>query len=187
MPLGGRWSVPIGAETSDLGLRAWQRNLRPWSGSFGSLGAATRRAMTLSGVGSIAPLTFKAAVYDPTRLRRSKTVAAHFVLTPHHDQSGERDNPGRTSKAGDAEVRSALFLAANTIMNGRGQSSPLRKFGARLSRLKGRRRVIVAVARKLSRACCTRGGPPAPCYSSRLTAREIRCCPPPSETDPTPS
>ena len=35
-------------------------------------------------------------------------------------------------------------------MNGRGRSSPLRSFGARLSRAKGRKRAIVAVARKLA-------------------------------------
>lgn len=105
--------------------------------------------MSAPGVGYVA-LTFKSAVDDPARFRRSKTVAAHFGLTPRRYQSGERDNPGRISKAGDAGVRTALFLAANTIMNGRGQSSPLRKFGARLSRSKGRRRAIVAVARKLA-------------------------------------
>lgn len=106
--------------------------------------------MSAPGVGYIAALTFKAAVDDPARFRRSKTVAAHFGLTPRRYQSGERDNPGRISKAGDVEVRSALFLAANTIMNGRGKSSPLRSFGARLSRSKGRKRAIVAVARKLA-------------------------------------
>jgi len=106
--------------------------------------------MSAPGVGYIAALTFKAAIDDPARFRRSKTVAAHFGLTPRRYQSGERDNPGRISKAGDVEVRSALFLAANTIMNGRGKPSPLRSFGARLSRAKGRKRAIVAVARKLA-------------------------------------
>ena len=106
--------------------------------------------MSAPGVGYVAALTFKAAVDDPARFRRSKTVAAHFGLTPRRYQSGERDNPGRISKAGDAEVRSALFLAANVIMNGRGKPSALRSFGARLSRSKGRKRAIVAVARKLA-------------------------------------
>jgi transposase len=106
--------------------------------------------MSAPGVGYIAALTFKAAVDDPKRFKRSKTVAAHFGLTPRRYQSGERDNPGRISKAGDVEVRSALFLAANTIMNGRGQTSSLRRFGARLSRAKGRKRALVAVARKLA-------------------------------------
>ncbi|MBU1333231.1 MAG: hypothetical protein KJ944_17875 [Alphaproteobacteria bacterium] len=44
------------------------------------------------------------------------------------------------------EVRSAPFLAANTIMNGRGQPSSLRSFGARLARKKGRKRALVAMA-----------------------------------------
>ena len=51
--------------------------------------------MTTPGVGYITALTFRAAVDDPRRFRRSKTVAAHFGLTPRRHQSGERDNPGR--------------------------------------------------------------------------------------------
>jgi transposase len=85
--------------------------------------------MSAPGVGFVAALTFKAAVDDPSRFRRSKTVAAHFGLTPRRYQSGERDNPGHISKAGDVEVRSALFLAANMILNGRGPNfipTPLR-------------------------------------------------------------
>ena len=40
------------------------------------------RMMTVPGVGPIAALTFKAAVDDPARFKRSRTVAAHFGLTP---------------------------------------------------------------------------------------------------------
>lgn len=40
------------------------------------------RMMTVPGVGPIASLTFKAAVDDPTRFKRSRTVGAHFGLTP---------------------------------------------------------------------------------------------------------
>lgn len=40
------------------------------------------RMMTVPGVGPIAALTFKAAVDDPNRFKRSRTVAAHFGLTP---------------------------------------------------------------------------------------------------------
>jgi transposase len=36
------------------------------------------RMMTVPGVGPIASLTFKAAVDDPTRFKRSRTVGAHF-------------------------------------------------------------------------------------------------------------
>ncbi|MEC9245864.1 MAG: transposase [Pseudomonadota bacterium] len=47
-------------------------------------------------------------------------MAAYFGLTPRRFQSGECDNPGHISKAGDAEVRSAVFLAPNTILPGTG-------------------------------------------------------------------
>ena len=50
-----------------------------------------RLFMTAPGVGYIAALTFKSAVDDPSRFKRSKTVAAHFGLTPRRYQSGERD------------------------------------------------------------------------------------------------
>jgi len=46
------------------------------------------RMMTVPGVGPIAALTFKAAVDDPARFKRSRTVAAHFGLTPRRYQSG---------------------------------------------------------------------------------------------------
>ena len=66
--------------------------------------------MSAPGIGFVAALTFKAAADAPKRFRRSKTVAAHFGLTPKRHQSGDKDNPGHISKAGDVEVRSALFL-----------------------------------------------------------------------------
>jgi transposase len=109
-----------------------------------------RLFMTAPGVGYIAALTFKSAVDDPSRFKRSKTVAAHFGLTPRRYQSGERDNPGHISKAGDTEVRSALYAAANIIMTRSTKPSTLKTWGSRLARSKGRKRALVAVARKLA-------------------------------------
>ena len=74
------------------------------------------RMMTVPGVGPIAALTFKAAVDDPARFKRSRTVAAHFGLTPRRYQSGEHNNPGRISKAGDRDVRATLYAAANALL-----------------------------------------------------------------------
>ena len=48
-----------------------------------------KRLMTVSGVGPIVSLSFKASVDDPTRFKNSKAVAAHFGLTPRVYQSGE--------------------------------------------------------------------------------------------------
>lgn len=66
------------------------------------------RFMAILGVGPIAALTFCAAVDDPSRFTSSRTVAVHFGLTPQRYQSGEADNPGRISKAGDRDVRATL-------------------------------------------------------------------------------
>src|SRR5215472_1696017 len=45
--------------------------------------------MSVPGVGAITALTFKAAVDDPHRFKRSRTVAAHFGLTPRRYQSAK--------------------------------------------------------------------------------------------------
>lgn len=108
------------------------------------------RFMAIPGVGPIAALTFRAAVDDPKRFSSSRTVAAHFGLTPRRYESGEMDNPGRISKAGDPDVRSALYAAANAMMMRSVAGSEIKSWGLRLMRRKGRRRAVVAVARKLA-------------------------------------
>ena len=108
------------------------------------------RLMTVPGVGPIAALTFKAAVDDPTRFKKSRTVGAHFGLTPKRFQSGEHDNPGRISKAGDSDVRAALYAAGNALLMRSMAQSQIKSWGMRLMRTKGRRRAVVAVARKLA-------------------------------------
>ncbi|QFT83140.1 Transposase IS116/IS110/IS902 family protein (plasmid) [Roseovarius sp. THAF27] len=108
------------------------------------------RMMTVPGVGPIAALTFKAAVDDPNRFKRSCTVAAHFGLAPRRYQSGEHDNPGRISKAGDQDVRATLYAAANALLMRTMAKSQIKSWGMRLMRTKGRRRAVFAVARKLA-------------------------------------
>ncbi len=109
-----------------------------------------QRLMTVPGVGPVTAMTFKAAVDDPSRFRRSRTVGAHFGLTPRRYQSGEHDNPGRISKAGDGDVRAVLYTAANALMTRTQKWSSLKAWGIRLQRTKGRRRTLVAIARKLA-------------------------------------
>ena len=106
--------------------------------------------MTAPGVGPVTALAFKAAIDDPTRFKSSRLVGSHFGLTPRRFQSGEMDNPGRISRAGDRSVRSALYTAANSLLLRSTKSSALKTWGLRLVRTKGRRRALVAVARKLA-------------------------------------
>ena len=108
------------------------------------------RFMGIPGVGEITALSFKAAVDDPARFKSSRTVGAHFGLTPRRFQSGEKDNPGRISHAGDSDVRATLYAAANAMLMRSIAWSSLKAWGMRLMKTNGRRRAIVAVARKLA-------------------------------------
>lgn len=108
------------------------------------------RLMTAPGVGVVTALTFKAAVDDPTRFKRSRTVAAHFGLTPRRFQSGDMDISGHISRAGDPDVRSTLYNAAHAIMTRSAKYSSLKVWGMQLAKKRGHRRAVVAVARKLA-------------------------------------
>lgn len=108
------------------------------------------RLMTAPGVGYVTALTFKAGVDDPSRFKQSRTVAAHFGLTPRRSQSGEMDIEGRISKAGDAEVRRALYVAANSVLTRSSRWSSLKAWGMKLKKNRGHKKAVVAVARKLA-------------------------------------
>ncbi len=62
----------------------------------------------VTGNGPITALAFKTAVEVPERFARSKTVGAHFGLTPRKYSSGQIDYQGHFSKCGVALVRTTL-------------------------------------------------------------------------------
>ncbi len=109
-----------------------------------------QRLMTAPGVGFVTALTFKAGVDDPARFKRSRTVAAHFGLTPRRFQSGEIDFDGHISRAGDADVRSTLYVATNSMLTRSSKWSPLKAWGMKLAKSRGHKRAVIAVARKLA-------------------------------------
>jgi transposase len=112
--------------------------------------ADCRRMMTVPGVGAIVAMTFKAAVDDPGRFKRSRDVGAHFGLTPKRYQSGEVDRSGHISKTGDAQVRTALFEAAHVMLLRVQRFSALKAWALRVARARGVKRAKVALARKLA-------------------------------------
>jgi transposase len=112
--------------------------------------AVCRRLMSVPGVGALVAITFTSAVDDPARFRRSRSVGAHFGLTPKRHQSGETDVTGGISKAGDAMVRAALYEAANVMLTRTGKFSTLKRWALEVARRRGVRRAKVALARKLA-------------------------------------
>jgi transposase len=112
--------------------------------------ATCRRLMTVPGVGALVAVTFTSAVDDPARFRRSRSVGAHFGLTPRKYQSGETDVTGSISKVGDAMVRSALYEAAHVMLTRAGGFSTLKRWALEVARRRGMKRARVALARKLA-------------------------------------
>lgn len=111
--------------------------------------ALSRRLMTVPGVGPVVALTFRATVDVPARFTRSRDVGAHFGLTPRKYQSGEVDRTGRISKWGDAMMRSALYEAAQVLLTRVKRWSALKAWAAHVSRRRGHKKAIVALARRI--------------------------------------
>lgn len=110
-----------------------------------------RRFMAIPGVGPVTATTFRAAVDEPRRFRKSRTVGAHFGLTSRRIQSGDTiDFDGRISKCGDKEVRTVLYEAASSMLGRCNTWCSLRAWGLKVAQRRGRKRAVVAVARKLA-------------------------------------
>ncbi len=112
--------------------------------------AVCRRLMTVPGVGPVTALTFRATVDVPARFAKSRSVGAHFGLTPRRFQSGEVDRNGRITKCGDALARYALYEAANVLLSRVTRPSALKAWALRVAKLHGRKKAKVALARRLA-------------------------------------
>lgn len=108
-----------------------------------------RRLMTMPGVGVVVAMTYRVVIDVPQRFAKSRRVGAHLGLTPKRYQSGEIDWSGRISKAGDATLRTALYEAAQALMTRVARKTPLRSWAMRMAKRRGRKKAIVALARKI--------------------------------------
>lgn len=109
-----------------------------------------RHLMTIPGIGVVTAVAFTAAIDDPQRFRKSRSVGAYFGLTNKRYQSGEIDYSGRISKCGDSLVRSYLYEAAGSLLTRTKKWSALKSWGLRIAKRSGMSKAKVAVARKLA-------------------------------------
>ncbi|WP_410052710.1 transposase [Bradyrhizobium sp. SZCCHNRI1073] len=96
-------------------------------------------------VGPIAAQSFMTSIDDPSRFRRSRDVAAYCGLTSWLWPSGTSiDVQSAISKAGDADVRRALYDAANALLTclKRREGQDL---GLAVAKRSGHRKSVVAV------------------------------------------
>lgn len=148
---------PILQEVADALLAARAMLARQFAGLDQRIHKTARQdervklLMSVPGVGSVVGMAFVAAVDDPARFKSSKSVGAHFGLTPSRYQSGETDVTGRISKCGDAGMRSLLFDAAHIVLTKPvKQAGALKRWAMALVKRAGKRKAKVALARRLA-------------------------------------
>lgn len=142
---------PLLAVIADLSERIhrFDRDIEAWAQRF----PATQRLCQIRGVGALTALTFVLTLDDPQRFARSRAVGAYLGLVPASRSSGNSRPQLPITKQGDRLLRRLLVQAAHYILGPFGQDSDLRSFGLELARRggkNGKKRAVVAVARKLA-------------------------------------
>jgi len=142
---------PLLAVIADLSerIRAFDRDIEAWAQRF----PVTQRLRQIKGVGALSALVFVLTLDDPHRFARSRSVGAYLGLVPASRSSGNSTPQLPITKQGDQLLRRLLVQAAHYILGPFGQDSDLRSFGLELARRggkNGKKRAVVAVARKLA-------------------------------------
>ncbi|MDZ5448978.1 IS110 family transposase [Labrys sp. ZIDIC5] len=106
--------------------------------------------MTAPGVGPLVALVYRSTVDDPTRFKRSRSMGAHFGMTPRTYQSGGVDRRGKISHFGDSYLRHILRAAATIILRPNAKPSPLKVWGTRVAERRGAKIARTAVSRRLA-------------------------------------
>jgi transposase len=111
--------------------------------------ADVKRLKTTPGVGTIVAACFVMAVRNPERFASGRQVGAYLGLVPSLYQSGKTFRRGRITKHGSKQARWLLCVAANALLRTK-RPSALKEWGQGLVERVGRKKAIVAIARKLA-------------------------------------
>lgn len=105
------------------------------------------------GIGPLVAATYVLTLDGPQVIAHSRSAGAFLGLRPGQSQSGEWDPQCRITKTGNTYLRSLLIQSAHYILGRFGPDSALRQWGLKLAASggkRGKKRAIVAVARKLA-------------------------------------
>jgi hypothetical protein len=90
---------------------------------------------------------------DPRRFRKSRDAGCYIGLQPGRRNSGQSEPQLHITREGDSYPRMVLVQGAQHILGPFGEDSDLRRWGLKLAERggkRGKRRAIIAVARKLA-------------------------------------
>lgn len=102
---------------------------------------------SIPGIGTITAFLLAAEIGDIERFNSSKSFASYFGLVPRLNQSGNHAYYGRITKLGNPYVRWCLVQASHRMARIDDQA---KRFVTRLAFKGGKKKAIVALARKLS-------------------------------------
>jgi transposase len=111
------------------------------------------RLRSVPGVGPIIATAYVLTLDWPANAEKSRAVGAFLGLRPRQSQSGAYDPQHRISKAGNDYLRRLLVQAAHYVRGPFAPDSQLRRWRLKLAASggkRGKKRAVVAVARKLA-------------------------------------
>ena len=111
-------------------------------------GAASRRLLTIPGVGPITASMISASVPDPTLFQSGRQFAAWLGLTPKPPSSGGKERLGGISKEGDGTIRRLLVVGATSMIRTARRDNPGRTWAKRLLERKPARIAWAVLARE---------------------------------------
>ena len=115
--------------------------------------AAQRRLQTMPGLGPLTAMAIEAFSPAMDQFRCGRDFAAWLGLVPRQFSSGGKERLGRTSKAGQADIRRLLIIGAMSRLNWMGRRTvPEGSWLARLAARKPKMLVAIALANKMARA-----------------------------------
>jgi transposase len=120
--------------------------------ALGENDATVARLKSVRGIGALTATMFRATLDDVERFESAKEMTSYLGLVPSQNSSGDAKNRlGRITKTGDGLLRSYLVEAAHLIMSKRTADSPLKRWALQVAARRGKKKAVVALARKLAR------------------------------------
>jgi transposase len=113
---------------------------------------ASRRLVSIPGIGPITASVIAAAVPDPTVFKSGRQFAAWLGLVPRQNSTGGKERLGRITKTGDRYIRRLLVIGATGHIRYKRKNVPGGlDWVTRLLAKKPARLVTVALANKMAR------------------------------------
>jgi transposase len=130
------------------------------------------------GVGPLVAATYVLTLDGAQAVAHSRSAGAFLGLRPRQKQSGNYDPQCRITKTGNSYLRCLLIQSAHYILGRFGPDSALRRWGLKLAASggkRGKKRAIVAIARKLAVVlhCMWRTGQPYQPFPQSVAQRFV--------------